>query len=97
MDTKETRVACPCCQSQLEIDVRTGTVVRWRRPGEQDETGKPVLRESDWKEASERVSKRLGSAGEKFDEGLSREQSRERDLDDLFRKANEKLKRKGDE
>ncbi len=94
MDTKETKVTCPCCQSRLEVDVRTGTVVRWRKPGELDETGKPVLRESDWQGASERVEKRMGSAAERFEEGLGREKGREKDLDELFRKANEKLRRK---
>jgi hypothetical protein len=96
MDTKETRVTCPCCQSRLEIDVRTSTVVRWRRPGELDETGKPVLKESDWGSASERVAKRLVSAAEKLEQGLSKEQSRERDLDELFRKASDKLRKKKD-
>jgi hypothetical protein len=97
MDQKEVKLDCPCCQSRLEIDVRTAKVVRWRKQGETDETGKPVLRESDWSAASERVSRRLGTAGDKFDESLTREKKRAQDLDDLFRKANEKLGRKGEE
>ena len=41
----------------------------------------------------------MGDARDKFEEGLSREQKRSRDLDDLFSKANEKIKKKrlGDE
>jgi hypothetical protein len=35
--------------------------------------------------------KRSGSAAEKFDAGLAREKTRERDLDELFRKTREKL------
>src|SRR5262245_25268429 len=97
MDQKEVNVDCPCCQSRLEIDVRTAKVVRWRKPGESDETGKPVLRESDWTSASDRVSKRLGEAGDKFDQSLTREKRRAQDLDELFRKANEKLGRKDEE
>jgi hypothetical protein len=97
MDSKEVKIDCPCCQSRLEIDVRTSSVLRWRKKGETDETGKPVLRESDWSAASERVNRRLGSAGDKFDESLTREKGRKQDLDDLFRKANEKLGRKDDE
>lgn len=97
MDTKEVKLDCPCCQSRLEIDVRTATIVRWRKKGETDEAGKPVLRESDWGAASERVSKRIGSAGDKFDESLTREKKRAQDLDELFRKANEKLGKKGEE
>ncbi len=97
MDTKQVEVECPCCRSRLEIDVRTASVVRWRKPGETDETGKPVVRESDWNEASERVSQRLGTAGDKFDQSLSREKSRAQDLDELFRKASDKLGRKKEE
>ena len=97
MDQKDVNVECPCCQSRLEIDVRTAKVVRWRKKGESDETGKPVLRESDWSAASEKVGKRLGEADDKFDQSLSREKRRTQDLDELFRKANEKLGRKGEE
>ena len=96
VDTKDVRIECPCCASTLEIDLRTVKVVRWRKKGETDETGKPVVRESDWTAASERVSKRIGSATDKFDESLKREQTRSRDLDDLFRKAKKKLE-PGDE
>jgi len=96
METKDVRVECPCCHSRIEIDVRTGKVVRWNRASEADESGKPVVRESDWGTATERVSKRMGAAADKFDESLQREQTRSRDLDELFRKANEKLER-GDE
>jgi len=97
MDTKEINVVCPCCGSRLEVDVRTGAIVRWRKQGEVDETGKPVLRESDWTAASERVGKRLGTAEDRFEQGLTREKTREQDLDDLFRRANDKLERKRDE
>jgi len=97
MDTKESRVVCPCCESLLEIDVRTSTVVRWRRKGEVDETGKPVLWESDWVSASDRVGRRLDSASERFEAGLSKEKRRTQDLDDLFRKAKEKLEPRDDD
>ncbi len=95
MDTKETHVTCPCCESRLEVDVRTGKVVKWRRKGELDETGKPKVDEKDWDDASTRVSKRMGTAADRFEAGLSKEKNREKDLDDLFRKANEKLKEGG--
>ena len=97
MDSKEVKIDCPCCQSRLEIDVRTSKVLRWRKKGETDEVGKPVLRESDWSAASDKVNRRLGSAADKFDESLTREKGRKQDLDDLFRKANEKLGRKDEE
>lgn len=97
MDTKEVKLECPCCRSRLEIDVRTASVVRWRRPGETDELGKPLVNEGDWRQASERVSGRLGAADDKFDRSLQREKNRAQDLDELFRKANEKLGPKKEE
>ena len=97
MNAKDVEITCPCCESRIEVDVRSGKVLRWSKKGESDETGKPILRESDWNAAAERVNKRLGSATGKFDDSLTREKSRAQDLDDLFRKANEKLGRKGEE
>lgn len=91
MDSKEVKIDCPCCESRLEIDVRTAKVLRWRKKGETDETGKPVLRESDWNAASDKVNRRMGTAEDRFDQSLTRERGRTRDLDELFRKANEKL------
>lgn len=96
MEAKSVDVTCPCCESRLEIDVRTGKIVRWARKSELDESGKPRVRESDWHQASQRVQKRLGSATDKFDESLSREKTRGKDLDELFRKASDKLKKKDD-
>jgi hypothetical protein len=97
MDTKEARITCPCCSSLLEIDVRTEKVVRWRRKGETEEARDASSREEDWSSAAGRVAGRLGSAAEKFDASLSRERDREKDLDQLFRKASEKLERKGED
>src|SRR5262245_43434259 len=96
MDTKEALITCPCCESRLEVDVRTAKVLRWSKKGDVDETGKPVLNEGDWQKAAERVGNRMGTAAERFEAGLSREKSREKDLDDLFRKASDKLKRDED-
>lgn len=96
MDAKSIEVSCPCCESRLELDVRTGKVVRWSRKSELDESGKPRLRESDWGKANQRVQERLGSATDKFDESLTREKTRGKDLDELFKKASDKLKKKDD-
>jgi hypothetical protein len=93
MDIKDVVVTCPCCESRLEVDARTGKVVKWRKKGEVDETGKPKVGEQDWDDASTRVARRMGGAADRFEEGLAREKSRERDLDDLFRKAKDKLDR----
>lgn len=97
MDARSHEVTCPCCESRLEVDARTGKLVRWAKKAELDEQGKPRVRESDWSSASERVRDRLGSAADKFDQSLSREKTRGKDLDELFRKANEKLGRRDEE
>jgi uncharacterized Zn finger protein (UPF0148 family) len=96
MDTKSLDITCPCCESRLEVDARTGKVVRWSKKSELDESGKPRVRESDWGQANQRVQQRMGSAAEKFDESLTREKTRGKDLDELFRKASDKLKKKDD-
>lgn len=95
METKEVQVTCPCCQSRLAIDVRTSKVVRWSEAQEEDEVGKPVPHDFD--AVSRRVQGRKDSALDTFDSNLAREKRRENDLDDLFRKANEKLKEEDDE
>ena len=94
MERRGIVVTCPRCESRLDVDVRSGNVVRWNRPTEVDETGKPILKEEDWDEANQRVGSRLDKATDAFEAGLSKELNREKDLDDLFDKASEKAKRK---
>ena len=71
-------------------DARSHDVDAERREQELDETGKPVVRESDWDDAEARAQGRLGTAVSKFEDGLAREKSRASDLDDLFDRASEK-------
>lgn len=97
MDQRSVIVTCPCCESRLDVDVRSGNVVRWNRATEVDETGKPILKEEDWAEANKKVGSRLDTAADAFESGLSKELNREKDLDDLFDKASEKAKRKPDD
>ena len=97
MEKKDVRVTCPCCHSRIEVDVRTGHVLRWRRPEEVDETGKPKVKEEDWDEATGRVSGRLAEARDRFEAGLAKEKSRAEELEELFRKAKAKLEKPADE
>ena len=97
MENKDVEVDCPCCGTRILVDVRTGRVLRTNRPVETDETGKRVVREEDWQSASGRVKDRLSTAEDKFDAGLSREKSRETDLDDLFKKARDKALREDED
>ena len=94
---KDVVVECPCCASKLEVDVRTGKILRWRGKDEEEEAGKAPSSEGHWNSAAERVSRRLGDATDKFDQSLSREKDRARDLEELFRKASDKLHRQGEE
>lgn len=97
MDAKDIRVDCPCCRSRLDIDVRTSTVVRWRKMEMSESGSESAGTDGGWGSASERVNRRLGSAEGKFDDSLSREKGRTQDLDEVFRRANEELRRRSDE
>lgn len=92
MDHKQIEIACPCCQSRLLVDVRTGKLLRTLRPEELDPTGKPVVGERDWQQAMGRVREREDQREGKLDSALDRERDRSRQLDDLFKKAREKLR-----
>jgi hypothetical protein len=97
MEIKDVEVTCPCCSTRITLDVRTRKILRSRPPKRVDESGKPVLDAKDWDEINSKVKNRLGSASDKFEEGLARETTREKDLDDLFRKANDKIRRGDDD
>ena len=72
-------------------------VFRTDMPEQLDETGKPILDEGRWDEASSRVRGRKAASLDKFEAALGKEQSREKDLDDLFEKAKRKAKKPGDD
>lgn len=97
MDTKQIEIACPCCNSRLLVDVRTGKLLRTLRPEELDATGKPVVGERDWDQALGRVRERTDGGENKLDSALDRERKRSSQLDDLFRKAREKMRDPDDE
>ena len=92
MPAKQIEVDCPCCDARLLIDVLTSKVLRHSLPEQRDELGKPMLDEGRWEKAQERIRARKGRAGEdKFDAAIGREKNRSADLDDLFKKAQDKL------
>lgn len=91
METKQIEIACPCCKSRILVDVRTGKLLRTLRPEELDATGKPLVGERDWDQALGRVRGRESERASKLDSALDRERERSQHLDDLFRKASEKL------
>lgn len=88
---KEVEIECPCCESRLLIDVRTRTVLRHSPKAALDEFGKPVQDGKRWDAAAKTVSDREARGEDAFDSALNRERARGRDLDDLFKKAREKV------
>jgi hypothetical protein len=97
MENKQIDIDCPCCSSRLTIDVLTRTVLRAvssQESEEGDDTKRGHLR---WDKATERVEGRTEKAKDKLDSAISMEKSKEDRLDDLFKKANDKLKRKSDD
>lgn len=97
MDSKQIEISCPCCATRLVVDVRTESVLRARKPGQVDETGKPKMGEGDWSEAVGKVQRRTDEAPSKLDDALAKERDKRSRLDELFSKANEKLKKKDEE
>lgn len=91
MSAKQIDVTCPCCSARLTVDVLTRTILRSVTAEERgpDGAGKPGA--GRWDKASERAAGHLRSAQDKLDEALDAERSKESRLDDLFRKASEKL------
>ncbi len=92
METKQIEVDCPCCSTRLTIDVLTRKIMRAVSHAEVDETGKTVLDESRWDDATSRVEDRVDSAQDKLESALSEERDKESRLDDLFDKAKKKLR-----
>ncbi|MEM7305691.1 MAG: hypothetical protein AAF682_03420 [Planctomycetota bacterium] len=84
METKEVAIRCPCCDSRIVVDVRTQKILTWARAGEVDAEGRPKVTEQDWDEAQKRAEGRLETGLDKFEAGLAREASRDKDLDALW-------------
>lgn len=96
MSAKQIEVTCPCCDSRLTVDVLTQAVLRTAKPREIDEFGRSKLDEDRWDKASERVKERADGA-DKFDRALDRERNRSDQLDDLFKKASDRMKQSEDD
>lgn len=95
MSLKQIEIACPCCEATLVVDVLTQTVLKHAPKAQLDATGKPLLDEKRWQSAQETIQQRGRRSSDAFDQALQQEADREKDLDDLFRKAQEKAKKRG--
>ena len=93
MNPKQIDLSCPCCGTQLTVDVLTATVLRSAQPRGRDETGKPILDEGRWDQAAERVRERSTTRSDALDSALEKERGRDGDLEDLFEKARRKVRK----
>jgi hypothetical protein len=89
MSGKQIDVTCPCCSARITVDVTTQKVMRTARA--EDAAGGDK-----WASAQDTVRGRTKSGADKLESALEEERGKKDRLDDLFRKAQEKLKR-GDE
>ncbi|MEZ5974371.1 MAG: hypothetical protein R3F17_07005 [Planctomycetota bacterium] len=94
MSEKQIRVVCPCCDTVLEVDVLTAKVMKHMPKASLDETGRVGLDLGRWDQAKEKVHGRHDTGRDHFDASLEREKNRDKDLDDLFSKAQEKAKKR---
>lgn len=88
---KELEIDCPCCDTRLLVDVRTGQILRHTPKAELDEFGKPSKDAGAWDRANSTVADRTARGTDAFDAALSKEKSRTKDLDDLFDRAKSKV------
>lgn len=93
MSSKQIDVTCPCCSTVLTVDVLTRQVLKRVEPTERASGSS----DDRWGAAQERVAGRPEASQDKLDRMLAEERGKEDRLDELFRKANEKLSRKEDD
>jgi hypothetical protein len=90
MSQKQIEVTCPCCSAKLLVDVLTSRVMRT----EQSQT---AAGGDKWTSAQQKVSGRTQSGAEKLENALEQERGKKARLDDLFKQAQDKLKRGEDD
>lgn len=85
MNPKELAIQCPCCGAYLRVDPQKGQVFA---AGEQPKA-------KDLSEVVNRVQQRSAKAGDSFSAALDAERHRKQELEDLFKKAQDKVKQDG--
>ena len=90
MSAKQIDVTCPCCSARLAVDVLTGRVMRTERVENAGDRDK-------WSTAQDSVRGRTASGAEKLENALEAERGKKARLDDLFKQAQDKLKRGEDD
>lgn len=90
MGSKEIDVTCPCCAAQITIDAATGKVMRSR-------DAKSGTKGDTWASAQENVRQRTSGSADKLESALENERGRADRLDELFRKAQDRTRRREDD
>ncbi len=75
--TEKLRIVCPCCQTTLVVDAKTGLVLH-------TEERKSVY---SFEDAVEREKSRKNKADEMFEQAFTNEKKRQSALEDKFRQA----------
>ena len=88
-DTHE--VKCPCCQTILIVDRRSGKILDERRPILEQSTG------DRYEDALKKVKERGGVAEEKFRKFQAEKESKMSKLDALFKDTVKKVEESGEE
>ncbi|MCX7719414.1 MAG: hypothetical protein N2111_13575 [Candidatus Sumerlaeaceae bacterium] len=84
-------IKCPCCNTILVVDRRTGKIVEERRPILDQSTG------DRFEDAAKKVRERASLAEDKFRQMQKERQSRSAKLDALFKDSMQRVKESGDD
>ena len=85
------KIKCPCCETILVVERRSGKIVEERRPILDKSTG------DRYEDAFKKVKERGSMAEEKFKKFQQDRQSRSDKLDSLFKDSMKRVKESGDE
>lgn len=80
-------VTCPCCSKRLVVDTATGRAER------ADSGTTPNSPKDPWTSAQDKVRGRTQSGTEKLENALREERGKSSKLDQLFKEAQDKLRR----
>ncbi|MBM3976322.1 MAG: hypothetical protein FJ299_04950 [Planctomycetes bacterium] len=96
MSDKEAKIECPCCHSELRVDLLTGKLSSWLRAGDSAPAhgADPSQR---WDASADRVKGRLAGNEDRLDRELGKERERSQNLDDVFDAAKKRATRRGDQ
>jgi hypothetical protein len=87
MSQQSLEVTCPCCSKRLVVDLSTGKAER------AEAAASPADSRDPWTSAQDKVRGRTLSGTEKLENALREERGKSSKLDQLFKDAQDKLRR----